>query len=237
MLKQYDLICSLGGNCSVAHNLRYRNMRPFSLPFDWVYMKDEMPIKYLIEGFADNFQNLCKFDNLERVPDTTEHKLIYRDTYSGYYFPNHFSQEIENSDEYHVMYKKLTRRINRLIDTIKNSDTILFILSLGFHIDTHLLEELQTTLLTLFPNKQIDIIFLQFCTEAKSDYPQTFSNITQFSYSRKYNDYDFSHTNFEWNFLDNIKWRKTDVSKKFPIKLASFSFFSYRLKLLLDRKK
>ena len=44
--QEYDLIVSLGGNCMVANNLRYRNMRPFSLPFDWVYMIDEKPLKY-----------------------------------------------------------------------------------------------------------------------------------------------------------------------------------------------
>lgn len=38
---QYDLIVSLGGNCMVANNLRYRNMLAFSIPFDWGYMQDK----------------------------------------------------------------------------------------------------------------------------------------------------------------------------------------------------
>ncbi len=30
-MNRYDLICSLGGNCSVAHNLLYRRLRKFAL--------------------------------------------------------------------------------------------------------------------------------------------------------------------------------------------------------------
>ena len=50
--RHYDLIVSLGANCSAAHNLRYRNMRPFSLPLDWVYIENDKPIKWLINAFA-----------------------------------------------------------------------------------------------------------------------------------------------------------------------------------------
>jgi len=236
--KEYDLICSLGGNCSVAHNLRYRNMRPFSLPFDWVYMENEKTIQYLIEGFADNFQNLCKRENLERLPDTKDHKLIYLDNYSGYCFPNHFSQEIETSDEYFKMSEKLKRRINRLINAIQNSKTILFILSVGFSVNKALLEKLYISLSEMFPDKTIDFNFVQF--NAEEDYSSnddTGKGVHISTHRRPYNNYDFSQTNFEWEFLDNIKWSKKFAFDKFPKKLCSFSLFSYKIKVILERKK
>ena len=40
MDKSYDLIVSLGGNCSVAMQLSWRNKRPFSLALDWTFMPD-----------------------------------------------------------------------------------------------------------------------------------------------------------------------------------------------------
>ncbi len=38
--KKYDLVCSLGGNCSVAHNLIFRGLRKFALPFEWAFLDD-----------------------------------------------------------------------------------------------------------------------------------------------------------------------------------------------------
>ena len=57
--KTYDLVCSLGGNCTVAHNLFYRNKRYFSLPFDWLYMENETPVFKLAECFKNDFKDFC----------------------------------------------------------------------------------------------------------------------------------------------------------------------------------
>lgn len=42
--KEHDLIVSLGGNCAAALQLKRRNLRLFSLPFDYLAMKDERDI-------------------------------------------------------------------------------------------------------------------------------------------------------------------------------------------------
>lgn len=54
-MNRYDLICSLGGNCSVAHNLLYRGLRKFALPFDWTYFEDISAIYKLAESFEVKF--------------------------------------------------------------------------------------------------------------------------------------------------------------------------------------
>lgn len=113
---QYDLIVSLGGNCMVANNLRYRNMLAFSIPFDWGYMQDKKKLKYLIEGLKDEFKNLCLFENLEKVQGNDVHKIIYKDNYSGYCFPNHFENDILTNNEYDRFYSKLRRRIGKLFN-------------------------------------------------------------------------------------------------------------------------
>ena len=53
----------------------------------------------------------------------------YKDTYTGYYYVNHFSKKIDNSDEYEIVKTKLDRRIKRMLEYIDNSDKILFVLS------------------------------------------------------------------------------------------------------------
>ena len=67
MRDKYDLIVSLGGNCSAAHNLRFRGLRPVSLPFDCVYLVDEQPIRFSIKESGDGFPNLLKRENLVEV--------------------------------------------------------------------------------------------------------------------------------------------------------------------------
>ena len=60
-------------------------------------------------------------------------------------------------------------------------------------------------------------------------------NIVYYKYKRKQNDYDFMKTNYEWNFLDNIK-----LSKKFAIfqknKKISLNLFGYKIKLFISPK-
>lgn len=67
-MNRYDLICSLGGNCSVAHNLLYRRLRKFALPFDWTYFEDISAIYKLAESFEVKFADQLKKENLVELP-------------------------------------------------------------------------------------------------------------------------------------------------------------------------
>ena len=58
--KEYDLICSLGGNCAAAHNLRIRNLRTVAYPFDWTYFKSDSAVYKLADNFVDGFKNFLK---------------------------------------------------------------------------------------------------------------------------------------------------------------------------------
>lgn len=60
MKTEYDLIVSLGANCSVAHNLRFRGLRPVSLPFDWCYFVDDVSIHFWIDEVGHGFPGLLK---------------------------------------------------------------------------------------------------------------------------------------------------------------------------------
>ena len=135
----YDLICSLGGNCAIAYNLRYRNMRYFSLPFDWTYIKDEKPIEFLTYCFKGekNFKDIALKSNLELVEvdkknDGHRDKIKYRDNLSKFYFFNHFTEPIEMGGVYDNFKKTFDKRIDRMLELIEKSSKILFILSTSF---------------------------------------------------------------------------------------------------------
>lgn len=228
--KEYDLICSLGGNCAAAHNLQCRNMRKYSLPFDWCFAKNERAIEYLSEGFKDNFKNFALKENFEEITEdgyagVHDKKVPYSDKYSGYYFLNHFNTSINEKGCYENFYTKLRRRINRLQEKIKNGKKILFILSTTNEFNTDCIQKLQATLKTIYPNKQFDFVVISFSCSQDETYNIN-ENITVYKYKRAQNEYDFIKTNFEWAFLDNIRL-STRNSEQFSLKLRNKTLCIY----------
>ena len=163
--ESYDYIISLGGNCTVAHNLRFRNMRPFSLPLDWVYIEDEKPILWLTKAFKNNFADFCLKENLQLQPATPEHEVIYFDKASGYYLPNQFTRIFTDTNgEYEKFYAKLQTRIKRLYSAIQTSKRILFVLATTKKINPTCVAELQKELNQLFPDVEMDFRVMLFAS-------------------------------------------------------------------------
>ncbi len=228
--RHYDLVCSLGGNCATAFQLRYRGMRSFSLPFDWTYIENEKPMEYLSEGFADGFKNLALKENLKRVEGNEAHAVIYQDTYSGYFFPNHFKEDAEK--EYHAFYQKLCRRTERLLAKIKSARKVLFILSASFPVDVGCLEKLNKKLTELYPEVGFDFEIISFGCPSEEE--KTVSNIHLKRCVRQQNLYDFYKTNFEWVFLDYIALPSKSHNK---IPLLSIKAFGKRFRLNFEIKR
>lgn len=236
---KYDVICSLGGNCSVAHNLLYRKKRPFSLPFDWVYMEDESPLIYLQEGFKNNFKNLALKTNLKKLPATSEHQVIYYDSYSGYYFPNHFTTSLDEHDSFPSFYKTLHRRTDRLIHLLNTGKSALFILTCTFNPSSACLLTLHETLVRLFPHCHISFKIMIFGDKNPFSISQLSKDIQICYISRPFNEYDFYHTNYDaWHFMDDIEWNLHTNNKETSLshQLFSIHFFSYKLRLLLQKR-
>ncbi len=200
--QQYDLVCSLGGNCAVAHNLRWRNMRAFSLPFDWVFITDVKPIEYLATAFANRFSDFFLRENLIQVAGTASHGVVYMDKVSGYYFPNHFLKPISTLEDYERVAQRMRRRVQRLYEKIENAQKILFVLATDFAFDVSCVRGLQTALRELYPDKQLTFKVLQF--GAAKDMETSGRDLTVTTYRRRMNDYDLYKTNWEWSFLDSI---------------------------------
>lgn len=48
MLDEYDLICSLGGSCATAKQLKMAGLRREALPFDWLFHLDNRPLELFV---------------------------------------------------------------------------------------------------------------------------------------------------------------------------------------------
>ncbi len=214
--KKYDLICSLGGNCAAAHNLLYRGLRHYSLPFDWCYIKNDKPIEYLCEGFQNNFKDFLLKENL--VPLTGEEynnshttNAQYKDILTGYYFVNHFTKDADFDEDYEIVYAKIKRRLNRLLNKIVCGKNILFVLTASFYIDIEKIKNLKSVLQSSYPDKNFDF-YVMFFNQTENKISKE-ENFTVKYCKRPLNVKDFNETNKEWKFLDKISLN-AGISKK-----------------------
>lgn len=212
MCNRYDLIVSMGGNCSVAHNLRLRGLRLASLPFDWVYLVDERPLRFWIEEAGCGFPNLLKRENLIEVkPGDKEYAAThadcrqYIDLASGYRFVNHFHQTIEVPGEYEAVYATIRRRVNRLLSAFAHGGRFLLVLATPVAVPVDVLRTLLEVLSKSYGESQFDLRYLHF-EQAQDSAPRDFGGgLVVQNIQRKLNDYDFHKTNWEWSWLDELE--------------------------------
>lgn len=222
---QYDLICSLGGNCAAAHNLLIRDLRPASYPFDWTYFNSDEAVYVLVNGFKDGFKNYMLKDNLKELPVNPSHsdRIQYEDLFGKIVWANHFSYNEDRNENYNKVKATFDRRFSRLLDSIQASQKILFLFCTSFFIKPDSFLFLIDALKELYPGKLFQIKVVSF--DCAKDSIHNNENLEIFYYNRKIHDYDFLKTSFEWSFLDTIKPFKMKRNK------ISFKFFGYRVKI------
>jgi hypothetical protein len=222
MLKSYDVIISLGGNCGAASQLRMRGLRPVSLPFDWTYMDSSETIEWLPRGFSSRFSDFCLKDNLvpieqEGVSGLAPYK--YRDIVSGYNFIHHFWESAETDAGYQATYNVLRRRTDRMLNLISQSSSVLFILATNFTYDPNIAVRFLEDVRHIYPDKKIDMHVLQHCATFSSSciLAEKWSDDMPFTggrYARRMYTYDLSRTDTEWEFLDTITLTNSKRAEK-----------------------
>lgn len=228
--EKYDFICSLGGTCAVAHNLRYRGLRRFALPFDWIYFVSDDAIYQMAKSFKDGFKDYMLKDNLEEMSVNAAHpdKIQYYDRYAKIIWANQFDSKIEYEKEYKRVYLKFKKRFNRLIENIEKSDNILFIFSTKYQAEMSAFENLLFELKKIYPNKHFDIKVVSFSCHCDEQIIKDSIDISR--YKRSSNLYDFEKTNFEWEFLDHININRKESRSK-----ISFNLFKHKIKITWEK--
>lgn len=223
MRHEYDLVVSLGANCSAAGNMKRRGLRRCSLPFDWLYMVDERPLFWLAEHLQDGLRDFCRKENLVRItPENPEwsatdaKKFKYIDTESGYRFVHLFRQPVETSDEYERVIPILRKRIARMYELVGRAQNVLLLLATGKPLGDAALKTVREAFAHRFPQTSFDLEFLKFedaiFNEVKAVEHSPEEGIHVREITRAVNEYDFSLTNFEWSFLDGVRLTSRVVS-------------------------
>ena len=204
-IKKYDYIISLGGNCSTACQLVYRNLRPCAFPFDYFFLRDVEDLKKMISELKSDYKNSFKKENfVELVGDKRGCSKLYQyqDNVSGYNIIHMFHKPIEAKGEYEKVYKTIQKRLNRIMSLQNKNKNLCFILGIDFEPDKNILEDLYKTLKEKF-GENIDTFFIMW--NSKQDNTIQENNVTYIYTTQPSNLYDYEKTNVIWRFLDFCK--------------------------------
>lgn len=207
--KDYDYIFSLGGNCTVAAQLRRRNLRAFSTPLDWVSMEDERSLRYLPTGFRTKFADFALKENMQIVTDRPTDgreagwsRFCYVDAFTGYKFIHHFDDAVECEGVYEMFQADVKRRFDRLFAAVDASASVLFMLETGFPWNPSLADDIYMALTDLWPEKRIALRVMQMSAAEDEEDPARWGGGGLYRYKRRHHMYDYAATSWEWAFLD-----------------------------------
>ncbi|WP_051217220.1 DUF1796 family putative cysteine peptidase [Paenibacillus assamensis] len=140
------IVIGIGGNCSVAYQIRRLGLRQASYPLDWFSMPNAGLTASLIQS---NFSSFMDRDNLDII-GITDNGLYYHvvdrkwDCHSFHDFP-----VVEGEPplyNYELYYQLLEKRIRRFLDDVR-MDKPITLIRMGYaQQDIRLLEEAISTL-------------------------------------------------------------------------------------------
>ena len=101
--EKFDLFVSLGGNCAAAMQLKRRNLRRFSLPFDYFFFNNENEYNKVLNAFKTDFNDCFQEKNfVELVGNERGSSDIfqYKDLISGYRIIHLFEESLDKNGAY-----------------------------------------------------------------------------------------------------------------------------------------
>lgn len=131
VIRKYDLIVSLGEDCACATYLKMHNLRPYSLPFDWL---TNASLETRFNLILDEFDKFLSVENLRIIDKKTlNHPTFdsdfdyYENIKNGLHFYHDFPYSIPIKESIKDVEDKYERRIKRLYKLLKNRKKVLFI--------------------------------------------------------------------------------------------------------------
>lgn len=146
--KSFDIVVSLGASCLPTYHLKRRNLRTFSGPFDWVLSPSLSDVNRLLKN---RMQGLMELDNMTLIQGSQYNLLNDNSEEQGGHSTYEIKDTIYNITSVHDFpvvpdgnwsinypeYKeKLNKRINRFLEKIKNSNSILFVRTIASYEET-----------------------------------------------------------------------------------------------------
>lgn len=213
--KDFDIILSLGGNCSAAGQLKHRGLRRCSFPLDWTWMGDEKPIRKLPVILESRFANFLQWENITHAEHARKEagRLVFdvSDSYSGISFTHHFYGKHFDRPMFDRCRQTLQRRIERLYKEVDKSESALFILETAFAYDDSLAEDVFRSLRNTFPKCDVHLVVMEFSADECSEAWSHDEHMVIAKYHRPLNVvYDNQFTGHEWCWMDSLTMKGVD---------------------------
>ncbi len=124
--KDFDYIISLGEACFVATMLTNADKRKFSSPFDWIFGGN---LQTRLDLILSDFKGFIEKDKMILAPELSpsEAHHMYVNDVNGLIFNHDFLKSLPFEDSYKEVEEKYNRRIERFLDILANSESILLL--------------------------------------------------------------------------------------------------------------
>lgn len=163
-MESNNIYIPIGIDCCIAYQLKQLNLRHFSLPLDWSYIKN---ISSIIDIFNDNFLSFLDISMYEIIKIKSNNYSYNKTNEISHYKLKHkkyniiLPHELKSLDttEIQLFINRYNRRIKRLFE-LNNQPKKLIFIRLGFTKELKLLDELNNSLSKYFSNYELKFIDL-----------------------------------------------------------------------------
>ena len=221
--KKFDMIVSLGGNCSAASQIRFRGLRTCSLALDWTTFFTDKTLKYLPEGLRSRFKGFCQYENMQEIDAARmEHgRLTYKfmDTATGFHFWHHFFAPLADRKAFDRDRLVIEHRMKRFYDKVGESKNVLFILATPFSYEPRFDEEILAALRDVFPDTVSELVAIQFAAQHHEHLDLCEGMLHVEKFTREINVvYDNMLTSAEWAWMDDLSLSGLERRQSNPLR-------------------
>lgn len=128
-MNRYDIIYSLGRDCSCAMYMQQTNLRSCSGPFDWLTNAGfEKRFELMINNFDEFLEqsDLLPMDKPTAFP-SDKNNDYYENVKTGLYYWHDFPAGVPLQESFNIVKEKYNRRIKRFYDNILTKNRVLLI--------------------------------------------------------------------------------------------------------------
>lgn len=127
---KYDIIYSIGRDCSCAMYLQKQGLRILSGPFDWLTNVNDIKdrLNFILNDFND-FLNLEDLKFLPKDPNVFNDEACdyYENLRNGFYYYHDFHKNVPLEEAFPQVKEKYNRRIGRFIRNLKTKKKVLLV--------------------------------------------------------------------------------------------------------------
>ncbi len=162
--KTYDIIYSIGYDCTCARYLAKYSLRSFAGPFDWITLCDyPTRMSYILNGF-ENFLNKDDLEFLPRPPEKdylNPYTIDFYNKRDNFHFFHDFPKGKSLDESFPFIKEKYNRRIKRFDEMLRNKKNVLLMCVSNTEIvDNDVIRKYSEAIMQKY-NKKIDFLFVE----------------------------------------------------------------------------